>query len=234
MVYITGDLHGDISRLKSKAVRKLRRNDYLIVCGDFGFLWDGSENERRILEWIGKRKFHVLFVDGANDNLPLLEKYDRIAWNGGEVHAISGKLKHLCRGSIFTIDNFTIFAFGGGIATDDDSFGRDADWISLQLPTDAEIEAARANLMAHNNTVDYVVTHQCSLKLKSLLLMKDTQASNMEWFFDEVRSACTYKGWFFGHYHLDKYIPQNEVAVFQHLWPLGTDLQVTARECKKR
>ena len=234
MVYITGDLHGDISRLKSKEMRQLRKNDYLIVCGDFGFLWDGSETESRTLKWIGNRKFHVLFVDGANDNLPLLEKYDRVAWNGGEVHEISGNLKHLCRGSIFTIDGFTIFAFGGGIGTEDSFSGRDAVWASLQLPTDAEIETARANLAAHNNTVDYVVTHQCSLKLKAMLLMKDTQASNMEWFFDEVRSGCTYKGWFFGHYHLDKYIPQSEVAVFQQLWPLGTELHVTARSRKTR
>jgi len=35
MVYVTGDLHGDYSRLKSPAIRKLRAGDVLLVCGDF-------------------------------------------------------------------------------------------------------------------------------------------------------------------------------------------------------
>jgi len=34
MVYVTGDLHGDYSRLKSPAIRKLRAGDVLLVCGD--------------------------------------------------------------------------------------------------------------------------------------------------------------------------------------------------------
>lgn len=36
MIYITGDIHGDFSRFKSPLLRKLKKNDALIVCGDFG------------------------------------------------------------------------------------------------------------------------------------------------------------------------------------------------------
>ena len=39
MIYITGDIHGDFSRFKSPLLRKLKKNDALIVCGDFGFIW---------------------------------------------------------------------------------------------------------------------------------------------------------------------------------------------------
>lgn len=35
MIYLTGDLHGDIERLKSKEMKKLKKGDTLIVCGDF-------------------------------------------------------------------------------------------------------------------------------------------------------------------------------------------------------
>ena len=36
MVYITGDMHGDLERLYDKEFKKLKRGDILIVCGEFG------------------------------------------------------------------------------------------------------------------------------------------------------------------------------------------------------
>ena len=43
MVYVTGDLHGDYSRFKRPEMKKLRAGDILLVCGDFGFIWDNSK-----------------------------------------------------------------------------------------------------------------------------------------------------------------------------------------------
>ena len=48
MVYITGDMHGDESRLYDKEWRKLKKDDVLIVCGDFGFVL--SKKEEKELE----------------------------------------------------------------------------------------------------------------------------------------------------------------------------------------
>ena len=73
MIYITGDLHGEIERLESKAVKKLKKGDTLIVCGDFGFVWDGSEREKKVLKKLGKQKYRILFVAGCHDNYDLLE-----------------------------------------------------------------------------------------------------------------------------------------------------------------
>ena len=42
MIYVTGDMHGQISRFDDPALRRLKEKDTLLVCGDFGFLWDGS------------------------------------------------------------------------------------------------------------------------------------------------------------------------------------------------
>ena len=54
MICITGDIHGDLSRFNDKHIKKLRKNDYLLVCGDFGFLWDGTKREKHILTKLGK------------------------------------------------------------------------------------------------------------------------------------------------------------------------------------
>lgn len=52
-IFITGDTHGDFSRLQPAAFREqhdLTKEDYLIICGDFGGVWDGSDTEQR---WAG-------------------------------------------------------------------------------------------------------------------------------------------------------------------------------------
>lgn len=221
MIYVTGDLHGDIDRFKSKAFRKLKKNDTLIVCGDFGFLWDGSNKEKRQLKWIGKRKYNVLFVEGTHDNLDLLEEYPVEQWNGGLVHEISGRLRHLIRGSVFEIEGKTIFAFGGGESADADV--RSEKWWSRELPVPEEIEAARGRLVARDNRVDYIVTHECSRKLKYFLHMDSVDASILDAFFDEVRAGCAFTRWFFGSYHMNKAIPPGEMALYDAVVPVASD-----------
>ena len=56
MIYITGDTHGDISCFKNPKLNKLGEKDILIVCGDFGFIWNPHDkNEKKNLEFLKKR-----------------------------------------------------------------------------------------------------------------------------------------------------------------------------------
>ena len=57
MIYVTGDVHGEFKKFSSSAIKKLRKNAYLIICGDFGFIWNGKREERSLLRKIGKKKF---------------------------------------------------------------------------------------------------------------------------------------------------------------------------------
>ena len=66
MIYLTGDLHGDFERFRSKEMKKLKKGDTLIVCGDFGFVWDGSKKEQSILKKLGKSKYQILFIEGTH------------------------------------------------------------------------------------------------------------------------------------------------------------------------
>ena len=103
MIYVTGDLHGDLSRLETFRLHRLKRDDKLIICGDFGFLWDNSDSEKKALDKLSKKKYTILFVDGTHENFDLLEQYPVEEWNGGKVHRVREKILHLMRGQIFTI-----------------------------------------------------------------------------------------------------------------------------------
>ena len=112
MIYLTGDLHGDFERFRSKEMKKLKKGDTLIVCGDFGFVWDGSKKEQSILKKLGKSKYQILFIEGTHDNLDLLSQYPQEEWNGGKVRRISGSLLKLERGEVFELEGKRFFAFG--------------------------------------------------------------------------------------------------------------------------
>ncbi|MBQ8572088.1 MAG: metallophosphoesterase, partial [Ruminococcus sp.] len=101
MIYITGDTHGDIKRLKTRAAKKLSKDDTLIICGDFGFLWDESDDENKKLEFLNSQKYQILFVDGTHENFKRIESHPVVDLYSGKAHKISRNIYHLMRGEIY-------------------------------------------------------------------------------------------------------------------------------------
>ena len=89
MIYITGDTHGGFQRFGSKYFpqqTQMGRNDYMIICGDFGGLWDGGQKDQHWLDWLAEKPFTTLFVDGNHENFDLLNALPEKEWHGGRVH----------------------------------------------------------------------------------------------------------------------------------------------------
>ena len=69
MIYITGDTHIpiDIKKLNTKNFseqKTLTKEDYVIICGDFGGVWNGKNEEKYWLNWLKNKNFTTLFIDG--------------------------------------------------------------------------------------------------------------------------------------------------------------------------
>ena len=204
MIFVTGDLHGDRSRFKNIKKSKIKKGDTLLVCGDFGFIWDGSKKESSFLEWIGKRNYHVAFVDGYNDNLDLIKKFPETQWNNGNVRTISGKLVMLLRGEVYDIENKKVFAFGGGVSNErEHSSDNDAD----KLPSIEEMQNALNNLLKCDNKVDIIVTHDAPSKIKLFLNMDNNDVDYLQTFLENISKSVKFKNWYFGKYHNNKVIP---------------------------
>ncbi|MEG1152838.1 MAG: metallophosphoesterase, partial [Oscillospiraceae bacterium] len=166
MIYVTGDTHGDISRFKTKQIRALKKKDFLIICGDFGFIWDGSKQEEKILKWIGKRRFTTLFVEGTHDNIEKISQYPLEEVGGEKAHKISGRLFHLRRGCIYSFDEKRVFAFGGGESDDNDSRVLGETWWAEEIPNADEVKFAIENLKLFDERVDYIITHEAPPKIE--------------------------------------------------------------------
>ena len=63
MIYITGDIHQNFDTWKFDGV-DFKSEDFLIICGDFGGVWDGSNEGKYWLKWLKNKNFTTLFIDG--------------------------------------------------------------------------------------------------------------------------------------------------------------------------
>ncbi|MCD7774833.1 MAG: metallophosphoesterase [Clostridiales bacterium] len=229
MVYITGDIHGDFSRLAPDKLKFMKLHDTLIICGDFGFIWDDSKKEDKLLRNLGKRKYNICFVDGTHENFNLLNKFPAEDWNGGKARNICGNLYHLMRGQIYTIEGMKVFTMGGGESPEAELRFPDEETQRLEIPTKEELLAAVNRLEKTNYNVDLIITHEPPSKTMEFLLMQKNEqfiVSALNAFFDELAVQCKYKKWYFGSMHMDKYISANQVAVFKNILNAKTGMKI--------
>ncbi len=124
MIYITGDCHADFRRFSTNIFpeqREMTKEDYVIICGDFGGVWNKDEEsprEKWDLNWLEDKPFTTLFVDGNHENFDRLYSYPVEKWHGGKVHKIRDSVIHLMRGQVFEIEDRKIFTFGGASSHD--------------------------------------------------------------------------------------------------------------------
>lgn len=221
MIYVTGDTHGNIDYNKVLSFNKKRilgKDDYLIIAGDFGALWNPKTFEHDI-SYYTRFKFTVLFVDGNHENFDMINSYPISMWNGGKVHIIKDNVIHLMRGQVYTIDGITIFTLGGGTSIDKMWRTEHISWWEEEIPNKEEIEEAKLNLKKYNNEVDYIITHSIDSKAlnnKALFYNgKKCEAFEdnyiLDWFEDNVK----YKHWYFGHYHFDADINDKKTVLYK-------------------
>ena len=220
MIYVTGDMHGQIARFDDPALHKLKEKDTLLICGDFGFLWDGSKEEMNVLKKLAKKKYNICFVDGTHENFNMLSRLKIKKWNGGKVHQVAPNIFHLLRGQVFTIEDQTVFTFGGGESPDIEIRFEMDTWSDREIPTRDELMEGVENLQKRNGKVDLIITHEPPAKIKDFLLLNtglDAPITAINTYLEDVGKTCTFKHWYFGSLHLDKFISTTHVSVFQNV-----------------
>lgn len=212
-VYVCGDTHFgyDHHKITSKnwpEQRKLTKEDYLIVAGDFGLLWEWKGQTKQEKYWIKElqsRKFTTLFIDGNHENFDRLGKLEQIDMFGDKVGVVAEGIYHLLRGRVYTICGKTFFTFGGAMSTDKEHRTIGMSWWKEETQTKAEEELAYDNLEKHNFDVDFIITHAAPKSVVSTFTFIDPVRHNdpVARFLDRIRSYTEYGSWHFGHYHAD-------------------------------
>ena len=252
-VYLTGDTHRDFSRFQEDTFPEqsaLQKTDYVVICGDFGGVWDGSPEEAALLDWLDARPFTTLFVSGNHENYTRLSLYPVEEWHGGLTRPIRPSIRLLQRGQIFDLDGKRFFTMGGASSRDipvleraDPLFAvrrkwheyrknvywiRGETWWPEELPSGDEYRAAREALQRAGWSVDYIVTHCAPTSVQNLFDLKEAQATGsylvneLTDFLEEVSRKCTFDCWFFGHYHGNYVIENRYILLYDRIIRLET------------
>lgn len=227
MIYITGDVHGSVSinkRLNRKNFpqqKELTKNDYVIIVGDFGLVWDGSNEDKYWLKWLNKTKpFTTLYIDGNHENFDLLDAYPVEIWNGGKIHRINDSVIHLMRGQVFDIEGKRFFTFGGAASHDKEYRKEGKSWWKREMPSDEEYKEGLRNLEANDWTVDYILTHTCSTCALQYITQKcsiQMDLDEMHPYFSQIEQKVVYHQWYFGHFHHDFELPNNQRLLYNDI-----------------
>lgn len=223
MIYLTGDTHAnlDIGKLNTKNFpqqKDLTKNDFLIICGDFGLVWDGSAREIYWQDWLSSRNYTTLFVDGNHENFDILRRMPLSEKFGGQVREIAPDIYHLERGQVLTIDGKKIFVMGGARSVDKDSRIEHISWWKEEMPAIWEMDRALSALEAVNWEVDYVVTH-CAPRSVQQMISPWYENDPMVSFLERVRQDLKFKRWYFGHYHTDRQVNEQFIALYNKVVP---------------
>ncbi|MCQ4863490.1 metallophosphoesterase [Pseudoflavonifractor phocaeensis] len=243
MIYATGDTHGNFLRFGTdffSEQKGMTRNDYVIICGDFGGVWDDSKESQYWLDWLNAKPFTTLFVCGNHENYDMLNQSPAEEWHGGKVHKIRSHIYHLMRGQVFDIDGYSFFTMGGARSHDirdgilepgDPAFRQKKrrldrqgglyrinhrTWWAEEMPSAEEYEAARAALERVGWEVDYIVTH-CAPTSIAQTLGESHEPDTLTDFLEEVRGKTQFHYWLFGHYHQNTVLRERYVLLWEQM-----------------
>lgn len=220
LIYITGDKHGDISFFKQKKMKKLTKDDHVIITGDFGFFWDNSRQEKDNIDFLLSQPYKILFIDGTHENFDIIERFPVVEFFGAKARKIADNIYHLMRGQVYIIEKKGIFTFGGGISRDLQKLLDINMWFERELPTREEFEEGAKNLSTYGTKIDYIITHEPPAQIKGTINPAFEQnAVNI--YLDQISRQITFDKWFFGSVHIDDEIKDGYYSVFNELLPVN-------------
>lgn len=218
-VFITGDTHCpyDIHKLNSKCFpvgKTLNKNDIVIICGDAGFVFGGDKQDKWWINWISKKPWTTVYVDGNHENHPLLNSYPEVDFYGAKANKITDSLYHIKRGEIMVINDEKYFCFGGAFSHDIEYRIENVSWWQDELPVQEEVDNAINNLQKYHNQVDYIISHDVPTSINMRLGYNTPRMSyytpgkyvHLCNFLQNILESVSFKAWFAGHYHCDELI----------------------------
>lgn len=226
-VYLTGDVHCpiDVSKLNTRNFpeqKKMTKDDYLVVLGDFGLLWQRNKEYEYWKCKFDEKPFTTLWLDGNHENHEWIDSLPVSKWHGGKVHKVSDSIIHLMRGQVFELCGKYFWTFGGAASVDKVFRREGLTWWAREEASYAEQMEGLEKLYYIKDgivgKVDYILTHTCPDSIVKDMFRVPLRPSATGKYLDVVKDFVTavvnpddpmvlpmfLSGWYFGHWHLEK------------------------------
>lgn len=214
MVFITGDIHGNPTRIVNFARNQdLTKDDAIVILGDVGANYYRGQRDKMMKQALAELAPTILCVHGNHEARPAsIPGYQQKEWQGGTVwyQPQYPNLLFAKDGEIFQLDGHRCMVIGGAYSVD--KFYRQSrgwSWWADKQPSDeikAYVEAQLAQC-----PVDVIFSHTCPERytpVECFLPMIDQSTvdrSTEEWL-GEIEASIEYRAWYCGHWHINKRI----------------------------
>ena len=109
---------------------------------------------------------------------------------------------------------------GGGEDPDFDLNEYDDSVVRKEVPNSQEMQTGVTNLEKRDYKVDYIISHEPPAKIKAFLSLsenKNLRATALGAYLDELSQQTDFEKWYFGSLHIDKFITEKYVALFNKI-----------------
>ena len=216
MYYITGDTHGDFTRIERFCERfHPTRDDVMIILGDAGFNYYGGKRDQRVKQRMAEMPITIFSIHGNHEMRPgKIPSYHLQQWHGGMVFVEDAypSLLFAVDGEVFDMGGLQTIAIGGAYSVD--KYYRlmnGWNWWPDEQPTQEMKKGIEKCLDYQHWKVDAVLSHTVPLKYEpvEVFLPQIDQSQvdkSTETWLDSIEDRLTYRHWYAGHYHKEKEI----------------------------
>lgn len=122
MVYITGDIHGDVKHIREAIEHySITENDIIVILGDVGMNYYGKHGDRQRKKKLNRLGVPILCVHGNHEMRPFsIPTYFEAPWHEGIVYeeAEFPNLHFAKDGQIYDLEGCKAIVIGGAYSVD--------------------------------------------------------------------------------------------------------------------
>ena len=211
MFYITGDTHGDFSRIEKLCYEmKTTLDDVIIILGDAGINYYTDSRAVTLKKKLSKLPITIFSIHGNHEERPFnIPTYTEKEFKEGIVYYEKEypNLLFAKDGEIYNFNEKRVIVIGGAYSVDKIyRIQRGLNWYVDEQPSDIIKEYVENQLDKIGWKIDIVLSHTAPLKYEHTEFFLSGINQNLvdkstEKWLDIIEDRLTYDKWYFGHYH---------------------------------